>query len=143
MGSRRTSRICALQALYALELNPIEPYQTLRLYWDFHTPANEDAERIEEIQSFTAILVEGVFDHQEEIDGHIQSSSKNWKLNRMAAVDRNILRLAVYELLYVKDIPKRVSINEAIELGKKFGSEDSGSFINGVLDKISQSVDKD
>lgn len=143
MGSRRTSRICALQTLYALEVNPVTASQALRFYWDFHAPVNDDPERLEDIQGFTELLVDGVMDHREEIDAQIQSSSKNWKLTRMAAVDRNILRLAVYELLYLTDIPKRVSINEAIELGKKFGSEESGSFINGVLDKISQSVDKD
>lgn len=143
MGSRRTSRICALQTLYQLELNPLEIEQALRLYWDYFESSTDNPERMSEIMGFTNLLVRGVIENLDQIDNEIQSSSRNWKLNRMAMVDRNILRLAVYELLNLEDIPKRVSINEAIELGKKFGSEDSGSFINGVLDKISQSVNKE
>ncbi len=143
MGSRRTSRICALQTLYECEVNPVECEQALRLYWDNFEPPSEANLRREEVQEFTNMLVRGVLQNRESIDNEIQTSSKNWKLNRMALVDRNILRLAVYELKHCEDIPKRVSINEAIELGKKFGSEDSGSFINGVLDKISQSIVKE
>jgi len=143
MGSRRNSRICALQILYGLEHNPVEADQAIRYYWESYQLPAESPQRLEEIQEFTNILVLGAVESREKIDNEIQSSSKNWKLNRMALVDRNILRLAVYELLFCKDIPKRVSINEAIELGKKFGSEDSGAFINGVLDKISQGIDKE
>ncbi len=143
MGSRRTSRICALQVLYGLELNDVGVDMACRLYWEQFPPAAEDPQRLEEIKDFSLNLVRGVDDARDAIDEALQSSSKNWKLNRMALVDRNILRLAVYELLHLPDIPKRVSINEAIELGKKFGSEDSGAFINGVLDKISQGVEKD
>jgi len=143
MGSRRTSRICALQTLYQLECNTVQVEQALKLYWDHFEQATDDDIRLEEIQEFTNRLVIGVMECRDKVDDTIQSSSKNWKLNRMALVDRNILRLAVYELTSLPDIPKRVSINEAIELGKKFGSEDSGSFINGVLDKISQSIEKD
>lgn len=142
MGSRRNSRICALQTLYGLELNPIDPHKALRFYWDNFDLSEED-ERSDELRDFTVLLVTGVTEARELIDNHIQTSSKNWKLGRMALVDRNILRLAIFELLRVNDIPKRVSINEAIELGKKFGSEDSGSFINGVLDKISQGIEKE
>lgn len=142
MGSRRNSRICALQTLYGLELNPIDPHKALRFYWENFDLSDED-ERTDELRDFTVLLVTGVTEARELIDNHIQSSSKNWKLGRMALVDRNILRLAIFELLRVSDIPKRVSINEAIELGKKFGSEDSGSFINGVLDKISQGIEKE
>lgn len=143
MGSRRNSRICALQTLFGLEINPLDPDKALRHYWDHFDLNTEVDQRSDEIRDFTATLVRGVVERQSAIDDKIQSSSKNWKLNRMAIVDRNILRLAVYELLNVADIPKRVSINEAIELGKKFGSEDSGSFINGVLDKISQGIEKE
>lgn len=143
MGSRRTSRICALQTLYQIELNDYTAEEALWLYWDSFEPEQENEERRLEIQRFTNELVQGTIDNLQAIDEEIQSSSKNWKLNRMAMVDRNILRMAVYELKFVTEIPKRVSINEAIELGKKFGSEDSGAFINGVLDKISQHVEKE
>lgn len=143
MGNRRMSRICALQVLYMMESNPVDGEQALGLFWENFKPTSEKPERLEEVSDFTSLLVEGAIDNGDKINDEIQSSSKNWKLNRMAMVDRNILRLAVYELIFMEDIPKRVSINEAIELGKKFGSEDSGSFINGVLDKISQGVDKE
>lgn len=143
MGNRRMSRICALQVLYMMESNPVDGEQALDLFWENFKPTSEKPERLEEVGVFTRLLVQGAVDNGDKINDEIRSSSKNWKLNRMAMVDRNILRLAVYELMFMEDIPKRVSINEAIELGKKFGSEDSGSFINGVLDKISQGVDKE
>ncbi|MDY6952796.1 MAG: transcription antitermination factor NusB, partial [Thermodesulfobacteriota bacterium] len=81
-------------------------------------------------------LVEGVKVCQDEIDRLIERYSDNWKITRMSGVDRNLLRLAVYELLYCEDIPPRVSINEAIDIGKKFGTEHSSAFINGILDSI-------
>jgi len=84
-----------------------------------------------------------VAEHRDEIDGIIQDSSLNWRLPRMAAVDRNVLRLAAYELLYCEDIPRKVTLNEAIEVGKRYGSEDSGAFINGVLDRIARSTSKE
>ena len=124
-------------------MNPVDINRAIFLYWNYFEPSTENEQRLEEIRSFSDMISLGVVDHKDAIDEKIQSSSKNWKLSRMAMVDRNILRMAVFELLYLTDIPKRVSINEAIELGKRFGSEDSGSFINGVLDKISQSIDKE
>ena len=81
-------------------------------------------------------MIEGAFDKKEEIDNLISSCSDNWSLARMSRVDRNILRMAVYELLYCPDIPPKVTLNEAIDLGKLYGSENSGSFINGILDAI-------
>ena len=143
MGSRRNSRICALQTLYQMEVNPVGMETAIRKYWDYFGPVTDSEQRLEEIRKFTNELVRGVVGNRDRIDEEIQESSKNWKLKRMAMVDRNILRVAVFELIFLIDIPKRVTINEAIELGKKFGSEDSGSFINGVLDNISQGVDKD
>jgi N utilization substance protein B len=81
-------------------------------------------------------LVNGVLDHCKEIDQLIERYSENWRLDRMNLIDRAILRIATFELLYCEEIPPRVTLNEAIELGKRFGSEDSGSFINGILDRI-------
>jgi len=129
--------------LYEIETNPVDVEDAIRLYWEAFEPYPTDIARVDEIREFSNALLRGVMAHRDEIDKEIQSSSKNWKINRMALVDRNILRLAVYELAHCADIPKRVSINEAIELGKKFGSEDSGSFINGVLDKISHGIEKE
>jgi N utilization substance protein B len=85
-------------------------------------------------------LVEGVNTHREKIDRIIETSSANWKLSRMSGMDRNIMRVAVYEMLFCDDIPHKVSINEAIDIGKKFGTEQSPAFINGVLDNIHQSI---
>ncbi len=81
-------------------------------------------------------LVLGVLEHRQKIDQLIEKYSENWRLDRMNIIDRAILRLAIFELLYCGEIPPKVTLNEAIELGKRFGSEDSGSFINGILDRI-------
>jgi N utilization substance protein B len=96
----------------------------------------EHFEAPEDIRVFATELVTGVQEHQAEIDGLIEQFSEHWRLERMSAVDRNIIRLGVLELLYREDIPAKVSINEAVDLGKRFGSEDSGAFINGILDRI-------
>jgi len=80
--------------------------------------------------------VVGVWEQKEELDRLIRKASKHWRLERMPIVDRNVLRIALYEVLYLKDIPPKVSIDEAVELGKKFGTDESGAFINGVLDSI-------
>ena len=143
MGSRRTARICALQMLYETEYSGVSGEEAIRLYWASFEPKFIHGPRNEEAEQFANQLVRSVLEHQEEIDNKIQVSSTNWRLNRMAAVDRNVLRLAVCELMYMTEIPKRVSINEAIELGKQFGSEDSRAFINGVLDNISKKIDKE
>lgn len=86
-------------------------------------------------------LVNGILRMQSEIDGLIERFSSHWRISRMAAVDRNILRVAVYELLFCDDIPAKVSINEAIDIGKKFGTEESGAFINGILDSIRKAIE--
>lgn len=88
------------------------------------------------LSPFVSKLVEGVLDFGSEIDSILIRFSKNWKMSRMSCVDRNIMRIAVYEILYCEDIPQKVSINEAIDIGKKFGAEDSGAFINGILDSV-------
>lgn len=89
-----------------------------------------------DVRSFAERLVLGVSTHRDEIDGRITSASEHWRLERMPIVDRNVLRIAVFEMIYCSDIPHKVSINEAIELAKMYGSGDSGSFINGILDKV-------
>jgi len=89
---------------------------------------------------FAERIILGVLDHGQEIDQLIERFSKNWRLDRMNLVDRNILRMAIFELLYCNDIPPKVTLNEAVDLGKRYGSEDSGSFINGILDRIQKEV---
>ncbi|MBF0242955.1 MAG: transcription antitermination factor NusB [Desulfamplus sp.] len=90
----------------------------------------------EDQKPFFINIVRGVLENIDEIDALIHENSKNWKISRMAAVDRNIMRIAVYEFIYCPDIPAKVSINEAVEIGKKYGTDDSGAFVNGILDRI-------
>ena len=130
MGSRTRARECALQALYQLDTSGGEPRDVLRGILAHFEEA--DAETAQ----FAEQLVRGVQSDRTQIDELIQKSSSNWKLDRMARVDRNILRLAVYEILRRGDVPVRVTLNEAIELGKKYGSEESSAFVNGVLDRV-------
>ncbi|NVL90167.1 MAG: transcription antitermination factor NusB [Desulfobacterales bacterium] len=136
MGNRRRSRELAMQALFQIEMNPDDPSETLELFCKhFRVPKNA--------KPFLLQLVEGVREFQHEIDPLIERFSENWKISRMSRVDCNIMRIAVYELLYCDDIPPKVSINEAIDIGKKFGVEDSGAFINGILDSILISLEKE
>jgi N utilization substance protein B len=121
----------AIQVLYQVDMAQSDIGEALRLFCEhFKAP--------DSIRDFAVELANGVHKYREEIDTLISRFSENWRLERMSAVDRNILRLAIFELLYRADIPAKVSINEAVDLGKKYGSEDSGSFINGILDRISR-----
>ncbi len=133
-GKRTKARERAVQALYQIDVAATDLEEALARFW----PSFEPVER--EVREGAEELVRGVASHRREIDEAIESVSANWRLDRMARVDRNILRLAVYELTYRPDVPVKVVINEAIELGKKFGSESSGPFINGVLDKIASGL---
>ncbi len=130
MGTRTRARECALQALYQLDSGGGDPQGAVRAVLAHFEEADKETER------FADELVRGVQSEKAAIDALIQKSSNNWKLDRMARVDRNILRLAVYEILRRADVPVRVTLNEAIELGKKFGSEESSAFVNGVLDRV-------
>ena len=130
MGSRTKARECALQALYQLDLSGGDPRDAVRGVLAHFEEADEATER------FADELVRGVQSERPQIDALIQTSSTHWKPERMARVDRNILRLAVYEILRRADVPVRVTLNEAVELGKKYGSEESSAFVNGVLDRI-------
>jgi len=129
MGKRRRSRELAIKVLFHLEFSGDDPAGGFALICS-NFGASED------VKPFSEELVLGVCGHLRELDSLIGKASKNWRLERIAKVDRSILRLAVYELLYRDDIPPKVSINEAVDLGKKFGTEESGAFINGILDKI-------
>jgi transcription antitermination factor NusB len=119
----------AIQVLYQIDLVHIDTVEAVRLFCEhFEAP--------ESIRDFAVELINGVDQNREVIDTILRRFSQHWRLERMPAVDRNILRLAVYELVHRSDIPAKVSINEAVDLGKKYGAEDSGSFINGILDSI-------
>ena len=129
MGVRREARELALQLLYALELNPVDIEEGMRL-------SRENSRSAEGVRLFAEELVAGVMANRGELDKKIAEKSKNWAISRMAKVDLNILRLALFELMFRSDIPRNVTINEAIEVAKKFGSEESPAFINGMLDEM-------
>jgi len=135
MGHRRKARELAVQILYQIEMKRSEPKEVFNLFWK-----NEEVS--DDIRQFTSDLVDGTYRNRKEIDQLIERHSIHWKLSRMAVVDRNILRLGVYELLYLHDVPTSVTLNEAIEIAKKFGTEDSSAFINGVLDNVAKEVRK-
>ncbi|HED00646.1 MAG TPA: transcription antitermination factor NusB [Proteobacteria bacterium] len=129
MGIRRKARESVLQILYEMDLTGLGAEKAMAAFCSsFKIP--------EQAHDFCLRLVTGVETHREQIDTLVNEHSEHWRLNRMSRVDRNILRLAAFELLYCDDIPPKVTINEAVELGKKFGTEDSGPFINGILDAI-------
>jgi transcription antitermination protein NusB len=134
MGYRRRSRELAMQALFYIDVRQNEPQEALDLFCRDFTPPKK-------VLPFFYRLISGVLDRQKEIDGIIEEISSNWKIGRMACVDRNIIRIAAYELLCLRDIPSKVAINEAIDIGKKYGTEESGAFINGVLDSIRKLYD--
>jgi N utilization substance protein B len=129
MHQRRKAREVALQVLYELDVQEIGLREAIDLFW-----ANFDAP--EEARNFSTFLIEGTWNHRERIDALISGSSENWSIGRMSRVDKSILRMAVFELLHCHDIPPKVTLNEAIDLGKVYGSENSGAFINGILDAL-------
>tara|TARA_B100000586_G_C19920381_1_gene346961 strand:- start:157 stop:666 length:510 start_codon:yes stop_codon:yes gene_type:complete len=160
MGTRRQARERAVQFLFQFDMNPDEDLDSmLEHFWLHQRP--EVIELLEgksswgeqkeippptagdlTIQQFAEPLVRGVVENRDSIDRKLASHATNWDLHRMAGVDRNILRLAVYEMLHREDIPPVVSINEAVDIAKKFSTDDSGKFVNGILDKIISQLDR-
>ncbi|HKB16128.1 MAG TPA: transcription antitermination factor NusB [Planctomycetota bacterium] len=127
---RRTrAREYALHVLYMVDVRGEDAYGEAAAYVEAQA-------RDPEIRAFAHSLVEGVRAHREEIDGWIRRTAKNWDLERMAVLDRNVLRLGVYELLHAGEVPAKVAINEAIEMAKRYSTSQSGAFVNGILDRI-------
>jgi N utilization substance protein B len=128
MSLRHKGRELALQVLFQWDI-----HQTtagwLGEFWEQHQVPGD-------IRRFADLLIDGVMKHTSELDGLIGRYAENWTVTRMACIDRNVLRIAVYELLYLPDIPARVTLNEAIDVVKRFGDEQSGAFVNGILDRI-------
>ena len=136
MGLRREARELALQALYSLDLNPVDTRESLR-------QLRENTSVRPVVRTFAEELIAGVAANRVEIDRRIEEQSKNWSLARISRVDLNILRIGCYELLFRSEIPRNVTINEAIEVAKKFGTEESPAFVNGILDEIAASIPKE
>lgn len=131
MGLRREARELALQMLYALDANP-----TVGLREMLQTFREDQTQVSARVREFAEGLVQGVQGQRDNIDTVIRARSKNWALARMPRVDLNVMRMATYELMFRPDIPKKVTINEAIEIARKFGDKDSPAFVNGILDEI-------
>ena len=154
MGKRREARERAVQFLFQHDLNPPEQLSAaLEQFWETQRAAAIAEEKgtanwgqpVElapptadeaAVRLFADPLIQGTLEHRDEADAIIRKHATNWDLHRIAAVDRNILRLAIYEMLHREDIPPVVSINEAVDIAKKFSTQDSGKFVNGILDKI-------
>ena len=154
MGKRREARERTVQFLFQHDLNPPENLAgALEEFWstqraaaiaeekgpatwgqpvELPPPTAEEAE----VRLFAEPLIRGVLEHRNDVDEQIKKHARNWEFHRIAAVDRNIMRLAIYEMLFREDIPPIVSINEAVDIAKKFSTQDSGKFVNGILDKI-------
>jgi transcription antitermination protein NusB len=129
MGIRRVARECAVQMLYQRDIGKHDCEYILNSFWEMN-------EHSHQVREFATRLFEGSVARLKEIDALIQSHAENWRLSRMAAVDRNILRLAVYELLSEDKTPSTVVINEALEVARKFSTHESAQFVNGILDSI-------
>lgn len=133
MGQRRKAREYALQILFQFEFDDAPDEEKIDLFWESRRVSQD-------VKNYSQRLVSGVLTHKAEIDEIIQSVSAHWRLSRMPVVDRNILRTAVFEMAFEKENVPAVVINEAIEVAKKYGSETTGSFINGVLDAILKKI---
>lgn len=136
MRRRTKAREYALQLLYRFDITR-EPPGDWEPFW---LQQEEDVNR--EIKDFTQAIVSGTLKHLDEIDKKISSFAANWQLKRMAVVDRNVLRMGAFELFYLEDIPAKVSINEAVDLAKKYAGEEAGKFVNGILDRIREDCGK-
>lgn len=132
MRKRTQAREFAIQLLYQIDITSDNCDAALDNFWKVYTDENIK----EEVKDFASQLIKGVAQNLPAIDARISHYAANWQLERMAVVDRNILRLGAYELLFRDDIPLKVSINEAIELAKKYSTPEAGKFVNGILDKI-------
>jgi N utilization substance protein B len=133
LSSRTKSRKTALDVIFAADARKIDPTTLLELTAE----QNADRQNQEEIIGYAQQIVAGVVEHHADIDDRIESYSQSWSLERMPAVDRAILRVAVWELLYNEEVPDAVAISEAVELAKEYSTDDSGSFVNGILGAIS------
>ena len=133
MATRRRGREAALQLLYAIEITHADADEVLGSSWARALTAARTRE-------FTGALFQGVVASRDEIDALIREWSANWSLERIGLVERNILRVAIYELLFMPEIPPNVTINEAIEVAKRYGAEDAPSFVNGILDRIKDQI---
>jgi transcription antitermination protein NusB len=141
---RRVAREIALQSLYQIEMNYVSPMEAVTSVIDEAENDNESALEVSDEKlspDYIVELVEGTFTNKKEIDIMLEEYLKGWQMDRLSRIDREVLRLAVYEMVYRDDVPPKVVVNEAIELSKHFGTEESGKFVNGVLGKMIKELD--
>ena len=138
MRKRTRAREFALQILYSMDITRANCGESLNTFWQAHSEEEID----EELKKFTAELVAGAAENIKTIDAKISQYATNWQLERMAVVDRNVMRLGCFELMFRDDIPPKVSINEAVELAKKYSGLEAGKFVNAILDKVKLEKDK-
>ena len=136
MGTRRQARELAMQALFYMDMQKYASAEMLEYFCGCFCTSKKS-------QPFLIKLVNGVLNEKDRIDSLVERFSQNWKIHRMSCVDRNVMRIAVYEMLFCDDIPPKVSINEAVDIGKKFGTQESGAFINGIMDSIRATLEEE
>ena len=134
MGARRSGREAALQMLFQLEGSGVSGPQAIELFWRTYEDADPEGKQ------YADTVVRGVADNLDAIDKKIAAASQNWRLERMSRVDRNLLRLGTWELMFRSDVPRAVILDEAVELAKSFGTDESSGFVNGVLDRIANDL---
>jgi N utilization substance protein B len=138
MPIRRHARECAVQLLFQLDLNPSDKLDAVfKMFWTLNDKGTDP-----QVRKFTEQLTRGVQEHRAEIDATIKKCADNWDIKRMGVIERNVMRMTIYEMLHCPDIPPAVSINEAVDIAKFFGSAGSGKFVNGVLDRIRKDLNK-
>lgn len=141
---RRLAREIIVQSLYQMEMNDVEVTEAVEMLIEEAADENE-TERVitdeTELRNYVVAHVNGVWEHKMAIDDMLETYLKGWQMSRLSRVDRQILRLATFEMIFASDVPAKVAVNEAIDLAKHFGTEDSGKFVNGVLGKMIQDVD--
>jgi len=135
MGKRRKARESTLKILFQLEFNDSQPENISDSFWQHRRVSSE-------IKEYCLWLLKGILSHRESIDRLIQSVSQHWRLDRMALVDRNVMRIAVYELLYEENIAPAIIIDEAIEIARKYSSDEAATFVNGILDAVRKKIEK-
>lgn len=137
MGARRRARECALQMLFSYDVTQLSVEELIQTYW------GEMAEAADDVRAFANELVTGAISHLDEIDELIRLRTEHWRITRMAIVDRNLLRLAIFEFLYQPTTPRTVAINEALEIARRFSTHEATQFINGILDAIKRDVESE
>ena len=134
MGARHSGREAALQMLFQMEASGVSADHAIELFWRTYEDADPEG------MQYADAVVRGVYEHLEAIDKRVTAASQNWRLERMSRVDRNLLRLGTWELMFRTDVPRAVILDEAVELAKSFGTDESSGFVNGVLDRIASDV---